>query len=64
MEHNEDDRSSFHGAASLGIATYQPINILHLVTVEVAFLPVEAPLMADEAANMPIEEMDYLEHSN
>ena len=34
------------------------------MTVEAAFLPVEAPLMADEAANMPIEAMDYLEHSN
>ena len=63
MEHHEDDRSGFYGAASLGIATCRPINILHLMTAEAAFLPVKAPLMAVEAANMPVEAMDHLEHS-
>ena len=52
------------GAASLGIAaTCRPINILRLITVEAAFLPVKAHLMAVEAADMPVEAMDHLEHN-
>ena len=34
------------------------------MTVEAACLPVKAPLMAVEAANMPVEAMDHLEHSS
>ena len=63
VEHHEDDRSSFYGPASLGIATCQPINIWHLMTVEAAFSTVKAHLMAVEATNMPVEAMDHLEHS-
>ena len=63
MEHHEDDRRSFYGAASRGIATCRPIHILHLMTIEAAFLPVKAPLMAVEVASMPVEAMDHLEHS-
>ena len=52
VEHHEDDRSSLYGADSLSIATCRRINILHLMTVEAAFLPVKAPLIAVQAANM------------